>query len=570
MSLFGSIQMAGNTLQAMQIGLHVVGNNIANANTPGFVRERVIYTPAPVQKYGELTLGLGVEIAGIVQNIDRFVEERLRNVGGDSASADIQEKVYRDIESILGELTETDVSTSLTNFINSIDDVVGHPEDMALRNLAVQAGQTLTTRINNLSRRVDTVYEEFSQGVDNLTSEINTLTDQVSKLNLQIVALEGGDSTANQAGGLRSQRSLALKRLSEIADVKVSENQVGSASVTLNGEILVFEATRREVRSVFSNGDAGPVANIEFADNENALIVNSGELHGLYEARDRIVGGFIDRLDEFAAALAFEFNKVYSQGQGATGYSSITSVNQVDSPTAVLDAAGLAFTPTNGTFNVVVYNTTTKQETTHTIKVDLEGLLDDSTLASLAADIDAINGISAQVTADNRLRIQADSAETRIAFGGEPDADTSGLLAAIGLNTFFTGSKASDIGVNAVVAADGSKFAASDTGKIGVGIGNAQKLVALHDEGLASLGGNSITGIYDELINETAQGATVAASIADGFEVFEQTLEAQYQSVSGVNLDEEAIDMIMLQRTYQASARYISTLSELMDILVAL
>jgi flagellar hook-associated protein 1 len=57
MSLFGSIQMAGNTLQAMQIGLHVVGNNIANANTPGFIRERVVYTPAPVQKLGELTLG---------------------------------------------------------------------------------------------------------------------------------------------------------------------------------------------------------------------------------------------------------------------------------------------------------------------------------------------------------------------------------------------------------------------------------------------------------------------------------------------------------------------------------
>ncbi len=73
MSLFGSIQMAGNTLQAMQIGLHVVGNNIANANTPGFIRERVIYAPAPVQTIGTLTLGTGVKIAGIVQGIDRFV-----------------------------------------------------------------------------------------------------------------------------------------------------------------------------------------------------------------------------------------------------------------------------------------------------------------------------------------------------------------------------------------------------------------------------------------------------------------------------------------------------------------
>jgi flagellar hook-associated protein 1 FlgK len=271
-------------------------------------------------------------------------------------------------------------------------------------------------------------------------------------------------------------------------------------------------------------------------------------------------------LDEFAGALAFEFNKVFSQGQGATGYQSITSVEQVDSPTNVLDVAGLNFTPTNGTFKVLLYNRTTNQETTTEIKVDLDGLLGDSTLASVAADIDAIAGISASVTADNRLKITAESQETRIAF----DDDTSGLLAAIGVNTFFTGSKAEDLAINGVVAADGSKFAASDTGHVGVGIGNAQKLAELDEAGLTSLEGRSITGLYDGLINETAQGATVAASVADGFDVFEQTLEAQFQAISGVNLDEEAIDMIMLQRTYQASARYISTLSELMDVLVAL
>jgi flagellar hook-associated protein 1 FlgK len=558
--------MAGNTLSAMQIGLHVVGNNIANANTPGFIRERVVYTPAPVMKLGDLTLGLGVEIAGIVQNIDHFVEERLRGVGGDRASADIQSKVYRDLESILGELSDTDVSTALTNFFNSIDEVVNQPEEMSVRNLAVQAGKTLVTTINTLSRRVEGVYEEFTAGVDNLTDEINVLTEQVRKLNLQIVALEGGDPTANQAGGLRSQRSVALNRLSEIVDVKVTENEVGSTSVYLDGELLVFEGTRREVRTVHSAEDGRTKASVQFVDNGSELIAHSGELHGIYEARDTIVGGFIDKLDEFASALIFEFNKVYSQGQGASGYQSVTSVDQVDNPDAVLDAAGLAFTPTNGAFNVVLYNTSTKQETTTSIKVDLDGLLDDSTLASVAADIDAIAGISASVTADNRVRIQAESAETRVAF----DDDTSGLLAALGINTFFTGAKAADININGVVAADGSKFAASDTGKVGVGIGNAQKLIALHDAGLANLGGRTITGIYDDLINETAQGATVAESVKDGFDVFEQTLEAQFQSVSGVNLDEEAIDMIMLQRTYQASARYISTLSELMDILVAL
>ena len=565
MSLFGSIQMAGNTLQAMEIGLHVVGNNISNANTPGYVRERVLYAPAPVQKLGNLTLGLGVEVAGIVQNIDSFVEDRLRGVAGDRASADIQQKVYQDLESIIGELSDADVSTALSNFFNSIDEVVNQPEEMSVRNLAVQAGKSLASTINTLSRRVNTAYEEFGIEVNNLTTEINSLTEQVRKLNIQIVSIEGGNPTGSQAGALRSQRGAALKRLAEIADVKVTESAVGAVNVTLGGELLVFEGTRRAVQTDYGTNNGRPIATIEFADNGSPLHVAGGEIHGIYQARDRVVGGFLDKLDEFAGALAFEFNKIYSQGQGATGFKSITSQVAVNDPGSTLDAAGLPFTPNHGTFDVLVYNTTTKATQTHTIKVDLDGLHGDSSLASLVSQLDGIAGVAAQVTSDNHLKINAESAETQISFAD----DTSGLLAAIGINTFFTGSKAKDLAVNDVVAADGSKFAASSKG-VGVNVENALRLIALHDSGLASLNGNSITGLYDQLINETAEGATVAGSLADGFSVFEQTLEAKAQAVSGVNLDEEALDMIMLQRTYQASARFISTLSDLMDVLVAL
>lgn len=565
MSLFGSIQMAGNTLQSMEIGLHVVGNNIANANTPGYVREKVLYTPAPVQKLGNLTVGLGVEIAGIVQNIDTFIEDRLRGVAGDRASAEIQEKVYRDLESIIGELSDTDVSTQLSNFFNSIEEVVNQPEEMSVRNLAVQAGKALATTINTLSSRVTTAYQEFGIEVNNLTTEINSLTEEVRKLNIQIVSLEGGNPTASQAGALRSQRGVALKRLAEIADVNVTENSVGAVNVTVGGELLVFEGTARLVKTEYGTSNGRPTATVQFAENNSPLMVTGGELKGIYEARDRIVGGFLDKLDNFAAALAFEFNKIYSQGQGATGFQSVTSQEAVSDSAQILDEAGLPFTPVNGQFNLLLYNNATKKTETHTIKVDLDGLQGDSSLNSIVSRLNEIAGVNAQITSDNRLKITAESAETRLAF----EDDTSGLLAAIGINTFFTGSTASTLSVNDVVAADGSKFAASSKG-VGVNVENALRLIALHDAGLTSLSGNSITGLYDQLINETAQGATVAQSLTDGFKVFEQTLEANAQAVSGVNLDEEAIDMIMLQRTYQASARFISTLSDLMDILVSL
>ena len=72
--------------------------------------------------------------------------------------------------------------------------------------------------------------------------------------------------------------------------------------------------------------------------------------------------------------------------------------------------------------------------------------------------------------------------------------------------------------------------------------------------------------MYNQLLNEVTQGSSIAQSVAEGFRVFEGTLEGQQQAVSGVSIDEEAIKMITLQRIYQASARYIQTISELLDI----
>src|SRR5450432_899036 len=115
MSLFGSIQLGGNTLQAMQIGLQVTGNNIANADTPGYIRQEAVFKPAPVQNIGGLVLGLGVQVDGIVQQIDKFVQERLVGAKGDRAGADIQQNAYNEVETVLNGLSgTTDLSTSLT------------------------------------------------------------------------------------------------------------------------------------------------------------------------------------------------------------------------------------------------------------------------------------------------------------------------------------------------------------------------------------------------------------------------------------------------------------------------
>lgn len=573
MSIFGSLQMAGNTLSAMQIGLHVVGNNIANANTPGYVRERAIFTPAPVQKIGNLTLGLGVKVAGIEQVIDKFVETRLRDAGSDLASAEVQEKVFNDLQSIIGELTDVDISSALTQFFNGIENVTAAPENVGIRDLVVKDGISLTQRINSLDRRVKGVHADLSSRVQTIATEINTLTEEIRKLNLQIVTIEGGGTTGSDAGGLRSQRSVALTKLANLVDIKATEGETGVVNISLNGELLVFDGTSRKVESVEVDEDGGNTTRIRFVDNKSHLQVGGGELHGVYEARDNVLGSFLKSFDNFAASLAFEFNKLYSQGQGIEGLTEVTSTARVDDPDAALNKAGLDFSPVNGSFQVLIRNKKDDITKTHDIRIDLNGLDgNDTTLNTLTTQLDAIDGISARVDLDNRLVLESETSDIDFSFGIENPSDESGALAALGINTFFTGSTARDLNVNSQLhegSGAGAKFAASTQG-INEGTQNAIRLVSLYDESLTTLDGSSIRGLYDTIINETTQGATISSAVADGFRVFAGTLEASSQAVSGVNIDEEAIEMILLQQTYQASARYISTLAQLLDTVINL
>src|SRR5205823_4031480 len=123
----------------------------------------------------------------------------------------------------------------------------------------------------------------------------------------------------------------------------------------------------------------------------------SGQLRGLLTSRDQVLGGFQDQLNAFTGTLANEFNKVYSSGQGLTGYSQVTGTESVNSADVSLDQAGLTFTPTNGSFQITVTNQQTKASTTTSVPVTLLGPGHTTTLNSLTAEINQISGLSAQV-----------------------------------------------------------------------------------------------------------------------------------------------------------------------------
>jgi flagellar hook-associated protein 1 FlgK len=562
MSLYSSIRLAANALNATQIGLQVVGQNIANADTPGYIREEAVLTPSPPQRIGKLVLGTGVDVQAVVQKIDYFLEERLRGCVSDRVEAETLESNYSQLESLIGELGNADLSTLMDNFFSSVAEVLNQPESVAVRNLAVLQGNTLTSAVNRLASSVNQIRSDLNDQVSGMADNINRLIEEIRDLNVRITVTEMGDVSASDAAGLRDQRLQALEDLSKLIDIHVKEQPDGSVAVYCGGDFLVFQGISRKVQ-VSWKGDRGlNVADLYLAETDAPLHPASGELAGLLAARDDVMGGFLDQLDEFSRTLAFEFNKLYSGGQGLTGFQELTGEFAVAADDLPLNQAGLEFTPTSGSFQVMVHDKNTATTQTTDVQVDLNGLGGDTTLADLAATLDAIDGISACVTPDGKLAISSDSSQQEFAFGG----DTSGVLAALGLNTFFSGSSASSLGVNEVLQEDPAKFAAS-RGGIAADTENAVELAAFLDQPIESQNGLSLVGLYDGMIARTAQASSATKATAEGARTFETTLRGQKLSLSGVNLDEEAVRMIALQRSFQAAARYIAALADLLDML---
>lgn len=563
MSLISSINMASGALSADDVGLQVVGQNIANANTPNYLRETVELSPGPTSDVGGLELGSGVQVDAVVQQVDNYLEARLRTSISDSSNASTQQSTYQSLEGVLGSLNSNSTSSQMTSFFSAISNVLNDPSDVSTRNQAVLQGQTLTENINQLASQIVAMRSDVNSQIVGTASGINGLVDQVASLNQQIVQLNGGNNANGTGGGLNDQRQQALQSLSQLINITTEIQPSGSVNVYCGGNLLVDGSSAQHVDVVLDGSQGLSAASLSMSSSDSPLDPTSGEVYGLTQARDQVLGGALTQLNDFAQTFVNEFNKVYASGQGLSGMTSATSEFAVDSPTAALNAASLTYTPTNGSFQVLVKDTTTGLTQTTNINVNLTGTGQQTSLTDLASQLNAVSGLSATITAGGQLQLSTTSANDQFAFAN----DTSGTLAALGINTFFTGTSALDMGVSQSVQQDPSLFAASQGG-IGQDTQNAVALAGFGSTPLASQNGSSITDVYNNLINEVTQQSAVATSQADSTASIQQTLQGQETSISGVSLDEEAVNMMSYQQAFTASAKYITTLNQLFSVLV--
>lgn len=562
MSLFGTIQQSAGALSTAQVGLQVVGNNIANANTDGFIRQRLEQAPAVAVREGGLILGTGVRATGVKQIIDQALAERMFNAKSAHSGSEALLSAYNQLEELASDLDGGGLSEQYSLFNNALHDLSTQPNDPAMREFVVIQGDTLAESLRSQREKAGNLSDMWNGEMKTMATQINRLTERIARLNVEIATIEGGGLLGSDATGLRDQRYRDLEELATFVDINFQEQPSGNVNVFVGGDYLVNNRNHREVYAAFDENANG--MEVRIVETDAALQVKGGKLGAAIEARSGVFGTFIKNLDDMASALIHGVNRIHSQGQGRTGFDSLVGASPSELGTPIGNA-GLAFEPKNGSFDFDVVDKAGQLLSTTRIDVRNLGQLGDSTMDSIAAQINAVSGVSASLSGDGRLRIESNSPTAQFSFG----QDTSGFLAAAGLNTFFTGTSAKDIAVNSLIENDLNLLAVS-SGGIDQDTDTLYQMLDLIDRPVESLEGRSIRGLHEQMLAKLGREVSLQASSAEGLNDFYATLKSQHLAITGVNIDEESIKMISYQRAFQASSRVIATASEMLEILMNL
>jgi len=566
MGLTSSLSIGRSALTAYQAALATIGNNIANSATPGYSRisPNLSAIAGPAFRAGQI--GGGVHLSSVRRNVSESLQARLRMATSDKESAWAEQTSLDRVEGVFNPLGDTNLGSMLDEFFESLGNLQNDPQNMATRGIVITAADSLAQRIRDVRSNLVNLRKDLNAEIEEATRQADEIATKIAELNTQVTVAEAGGS--GPAAALRDQRDQLLGELSELFGITVREQKSGAVSVYIGNEALVqFGQSFGLKTETELDGNDLPVAVVRFKHNNGQVTATSGLVEGLINARDNHVGTQLSRLDTLAAALIREVNNIHASGKGLEGFSDLTSLTAVLDPTLALSDAdnGVEFLPKTGSFFIDVKDTATGTVVRTQINIDLDGIGIDSTLNSVAADITAnVAGVTATVLADGRLRLAADGGSS-FTFAD----DTSGFLAAMGLNAFFSGTDSNDIAVNTLIADKPALLAAAQSDFSGDG-SNATALASLREQAVSSLGGASLDEYYTTTIASVAVSLSGARSAYEAGTIIFESLTIQRESLSGVNLDEEAVALVSYQRAYQGAARYLNVVDEMMQTLLTL
>jgi flagellar hook-associated protein 1 FlgK len=649
--------VGASALDASQTVLNLIGNNLANANTPGYHRQVADLTEALPTRIGTISVGSGVQVSDTRRIVNNLLETAVTNSTVATADTTAQLNTMQQVQADLNPSSGS-IHDDLQQFFNDITQLSANPGDVTQRTIVLNDAGNLAQAFNSLSSSLTQVQSGLDAQINNSVTNINSLAQQIAKLNGQIQIATANGTTPNDQ---LDQRDQLINQMAGEINVQVIPSNLGQVNVLAGGAPVVVGNQSVNLQYSVDSANGGQVTS---ADSTTPLAVTGGQVGGLLTVRNQSLANVQTQLDTLAGAVAQQVDSIQATGIGLGGPSTLLSgtraVNTVNAP---LSKAGLAFPPKAGTLYVGVTNLSTGARTLTAVNIDpttqslndvaaalsgvpnIQALADPQTntlqvLAKPGYAFDfagippsspntsgftgtAAPQIGGQYTGTNNdtytfqvsgsgtvgvtpnltLQVKNSSGGTvaslNIGQGYPPGTpltaangitvqmasgtanngdtfstpviaqpDTSGVLTALGLGTFFTGNSAADLAVQPALMNDPSLLAASRTGATGDN-SNLLRLAALQSQPVLANGTQTLTQGYDALVGSTATQVQNLTNQQTSQQALGQQLQTQQQSISGVDPNQELINLLNFQRSFQIASEYIGTVNTTLQSLLA-
>ncbi|NLV92558.1 MAG: flagellar hook-associated protein FlgK [Firmicutes bacterium] len=319
-STFSGIYVGLSGMRAQQAGLDITGHNIANANTPGYSRQRVVLTPNNPYTVPGLNrpispgqIGTGVQVGAIQRVRDQFVETQLRTENATTGQWQTIQAGLEKLEMIFNEPSESGISMALDEFFQALQTLSQRPDDASARAVVRQSAALLTDSFNHVARQTREYQQELNAELAVKIGTVNQLAEQIADLNQRIVAIS---VTGDNPNDLLDQRDQLIFELSQLTNISVREQPNASITISIGGSTLVDYATVRRLE-VIPATEQGEMPQLRWeGQGEVTPQITDGAIKGLLELRDHYIPKYKEHLDNFAKALAHEINEVHNKGYG--------------------------------------------------------------------------------------------------------------------------------------------------------------------------------------------------------------------------------------------------------------
>jgi flagellar hook-associated protein 1 FlgK len=569
-SPFFGLDIGASALRAAQQQLDTAAHNVSNANTPGYSRQQVTLVESPPYSLPAFNrtgmpgqVGSGVTVAAITRVRDSFLDLQVQVQAGLKGEWDTRQQQLAKIEAIFPEPSDSGLGGTISKYWNAWQDLAADPTSAAARSALTEQAASLAGEINRDSSQLSMV----SAGVDSLVNDqvdtVNSLASQIASLNGQIMRVTG---TGGHANDLMDQREQLLEKLTAIVPATVYSRQDGSVTVLVGGTDLVTNmSTRQLITQKDSSGNIVPA----WADG-NPLALQSGTLKALLSVRDGDLAGYQSQLDSLAQGIADATNAIQGRGFSATGaagqplftyragdVASTLAVNQAVAADPRLVATS-ASADTPGDASVAG------------LMADLRNAW---SYAAGVAGTDVVSG--SDLTTNGTARLMTITAARA--------TGQTWTFSGAGSSLTLTGADGSTQTINvADLAAGATQTLNFDQLGVQLTINSPTNAKAGADvvTDLTGAGHNTLvtaslfavpqttSDFYAGLVGKIGTASSQAQEISQNQQLVVDQLSQRVEQTSGVSLDDEATDMLRFQHAYQAAARVITVMDEMLNTLI--